>query len=707
MIVASAIELNEVARVVFENDENNQPDLYITKHVESIDERYEAPKDDEFSFTLKLDGNLVNELIYRVFDENGDEVYQYVDPDDSAKIIESTEDKSNKIPYQTNRFGNFTLKSGQTAFFEYVGVGKNYEVTEDPKEGYHQTLPAGGAAATGTVPREGVGVYFTNTYIPENEEETTKLEVQKQIAFPSGYELPATQDFTFVLELMGSAYAYEEYQITNLKTGLVEGTGTTDADGKFTLKGDQKATFNEILTDIDYQVTEEATVGWRVVGNTTLAGATKSPVTLASFTNANASFGVKKQMENNEVCEIDFTFVLTDFAKKPMVGIEYYLYSNSGERLHEDAAEPFVTDAQGKFTLQPGQTAIFIGLDLDTVFNVWEEVTEGFVQQLPSSADGYTDKKVSDAVEILLFVNKQKDVERTLNVTKRVVVKDENILTTDPSFTFVLEKKVIDEETSEVSYEPVKDAVYGIEVGGSESTYKTDKQGTFTLKRNETASFKALKEDEIYRVTEIDLPVGYTVDVVSKEGELTQSIYFTFDNSYDKNDYQLDLVIHKKNSSKDLLAGAKFKLYKDSELTDQVGTELETGASGEISFENLELGIYYLVETQSPEGYQLLSNPIKVELYDQGGNLAVKVNGNIYTTTDENKDIYLKLGGEDGGNDDEVHLTITNRRGFNLPLTGGSGIIIAAMVLLIGAELLSRSMFNIKPKMVKKKGNER
>ena len=686
MVEASGVD--EIPRIVFENEKNAQPDLYITKNVESIDERYQAPTDDEFDFTLRIDEDLANEMAYRVFNEEGDEVYLYDDG-------ESTEVKSNKIPYKTNRSGGFTLKSGQTALFEYVGIGKSYEVTEDPKEKYIQTLPAGGTAAVGTIPRDGVGVYFTNTYIPDGSQPTTTLQVQKQIAYPSAYDLPETPDFTFVLKLRNAVYAYENYTIVNLQTGATEGSGVTDADGKFTLKGGQSAVFTEVSTDVDYQVTEESTPGWRAVGQTTLEGATQSPITLASFTNANASFGVRKQMENNEAVETEFTFVLTDEGRRPMVGIEYYLYTNSGVRLYADAVEPFVTDANGKFTLLPGQTAIFVGVELDTIYNVYEEVREGFIQQLPLAADGYTNKQVSDAVEILPFVNKQRDTQGNLSITKRVVIEGEEGSNANPTFTFVLSK------LEDGEYVPVADAVYGIEVGGTESTYKTNSKGEFTLKRNETVTFKALEAGTTYRVEEINLPISYTIDEAIKEGELTQnSLYFTFTNVYEKEEYKVDLVIHKQNNAKELLSGARFALYKNKDLTQMVGSEITTGESGKISYEDLELGTYYLVEKQSPTGYQLLINPVEIELYNHEGSLAVKVNGKIHTSTDDTKGIYMTLNPEEN---DAANIIVFNQSGFKLPFTGSGGFTIAVMVLLIGITLLYRSMFNKKNKSTERK----
>ena len=65
-----AIQAEETTRVTFTNEENKTPDLFITKHVESADDRYEVPKDVAFKFVLKLNEKLANKEQYRVFNEN-------------------------------------------------------------------------------------------------------------------------------------------------------------------------------------------------------------------------------------------------------------------------------------------------------------------------------------------------------------------------------------------------------------------------------------------------------------------------------------------------------------------------------------------------------------------------------------------------------------------------------------------------------------
>ena len=678
-IVRADEEVEETPRVVFENTQNEEPDLHITKTVVSADERYEAPADDVFDFNLQLDGAPARDREYLVFNANGERVYNYTDG-------QSTEDKSNKIPFETDRMGNFTLMTGQRAVFRWVGSGVQYVITEYPKAGYIQTQPAGGLPAAGTMDPNGNGEVFINTYLPPGENETTTLRIEKLIVFPNGYELPETPDFTFLLELEGKPYKGEPFTIIG-PDGLTAGTGTTDENGKFTLKGGQSAVFADVPVDVDYKVTEEDTLGWRVIGTTTRQGATKAPITWVSFTNANTSFGVTKRMEGNATYEVDFTFVLTDYQRKPLADVEYYLYASDGTRL---PGGPYSTDSEGKFTLKPNQTAIFTGLPLETIYNVHEEAGEGFVQVVPASVNGYTNQKVEDTLMMLGFVNRQVDRKGTLNVTKEIVIEGEEGITTDPEFTFQLSKK-LDNGT----YETIPNAVYSIAVGGFESTYRTNAQGQFKLKRNETATFKDLTPGTTYQVKEVNLPIGYTIDLpenIAKEAELGEnSINFTFTNVYDLEEFFVDLIIHKRDEDNTPLAGAIFNLYTtpNHDVSKMVGSK-ETGADGIISFEGLELGTYWLHEIQSPPGYRLLANPVKIEIYNREGALAVKVNDKIYTSTDSTTGIYMtsNAGGNDG-----VNIVITNNKGFTMPLTGSGGLTIAIMIVLIGIAFLYRSMF--------------
>lgn len=662
----------DTTRVVFENAQNDSPDLYVTKKIESASGDYEAPEDLRFTFILKLDGKLADRLIYRVFNENGEEVYRYADG-------ESTDSKNNKIPYQTDRSGTFTLAPGQTAKFEYVGTGVSYEVTEVPLEGWIQTMPSGGSPASGTVTDKGAWANFINLTGGGGD---TKLLVRKDISFPEGYEAPETPDFTFKLEMGGKPWAQEAYTIIDTASGLETGSGVTQADGSFTLKGGETAEFAEVPEDTDYRVTEENTPGWWVSGETAKEGSTgTSGTVVAQFNNVNASFIVTKKMEDDSKPEEEFTFLLTHADRTVWAGAGYLLYQTNGEPVTDEQGQQIsgTTDQDGKFRLKPGQAALFTGIEPGTVYNVSEIAHPDYVQVVPASSDGYQDKVTSGAVEILPFVNRP--ASGGLSVTKVIENMDGEAPLEKKEFTFTLSRK-----TGADTYEPVADAVYSVETGTSQQTYKTDAQGRFQLKANETARFTDLSKGT-YRVEETESGMEYIPEVKVQEGDLTSeepNISFTFKNQYTSRFFNLYLI--KQNHGKEALSGAEFMLYRDELNNNPVqDTPYVTDQDGKITVENLKTGTYYLVETKSPPGYQLLANPVKIAVTWLEGEMQVTVDDKTITSGEQDDQIYIVQ--KDDGND-EVHVTVYNSKNFLLPVTGGTavflGVALAGILIILG-----------------------
>lgn len=155
--------------------------------------------------------------------------------------------------------------------------------------------------------------------------------------------------------------------------------------------------------------------------------------------------------------------------------------------------------------------------------------------------------------------------------------------------------------------------------------------------------------------------------------------------------YYLNINKYAKNDNKKL-AGAKFKLYKDSVdennvikvtgsegnyVVDPASTTKEFVSVDSITSEGYNLhvnglaaGTYYLVETEAPAGYNKLTNSIKVE---------------IKKSTNEDVNAWT-LFNNDTNVDDKI-IDVENSTGSILPSTGGMGTIaftVVAALLVLG-----------------------
>ena len=123
------------------------------------------------------------------------------------------------------------------------------------------------------------------------------------------------------------------------------------------------------------------------------------------------------------------------------------------------------------------------------------------------------------------------------------------------------------------------------------------------------------------------------------------------------------------------LAGAEFTLYKDKDCTQEVARET-TDDKGNMLFDKVEAGLYYLKETKAPAGYRKLTDPIKVEFKCIDGKHVFVVNDVVIDENNSNENYSMTV--ENGwyiGN-----MTVINERGAKLPATGSKGI-----VLLVGS----------------------
>lgn len=179
--------------------------------------------------------------------------------------------------------------------------------------------------------------------------------------------------------------------------------------------------------------------------------------------------------------------------------------------------------------------------------------------------------------------------------------------------------------------------------------------------------------------------------------------------------YTFKLQINKKANSVegDNLTGVKFDLYKEvpagtegaASAEDVKNAGLDTNKTwmkiaadlttenGTVGKSGLANGTYYLVETKTVEGYNLLKAPVEVTL-----NIVYKTTTKKEYVTDENgvktlvkneiektKTTFTENEATSTGTHTE---TIINKQGFELPITGGMGTVlfsIAGFALMAGA----------------------
>lgn len=372
----------------------------------------------------------------------------------------------------------------------------------------------------------------------------------------------------------------------------------------------------------------------------------------------------------------------------PVVRDEVKKHKVEVEKLSEDKAGVTAPLNNAVFTIKLKSEVEEKGWDGASVY---DEITTGNVE----GKDGYAvTKELPYGTYIMRetgtpegFVRAD-DIEFTIDKDNSETSKIQHITVTDKENHIRLYK--YDAETDS----PLKSAeylVYNVTRDKEVGRYQTDDSGIIDLYK--------LDNSCVYYAQEIKAPNGYEIN--------DKKFYFEFDSDgyvhiSDMNDPDVDrnifdindkgdmtislsnklkwfkLNLNKVNDLDKKLAGAEFTLYKDKDCTQEVARET-TDDKGNLLFDKVEAGLYYLKETKAPAGYRKLTDPIKVEFKCIDGKHVFVVDDVVIDKNNSNENYSMTV--ENGwyiGN-----MTVINERGAKLPATGSKGT-----VLLVGSGIV-------------------
>nr|WP_317375290.1 SpaH/EbpB family LPXTG-anchored major pilin [uncultured Catenibacterium sp.] len=200
---------------------------------------------------------------------------------------------------------------------------------------------------------------------------------------------------------------------------------------------------------------------------------------------------------------------------------------------------------------------------------------------------------------------------------------------------------------------------------------------------NKGKEFTVTYYAKVNKVADVSTKNNATLEYGNNPGETTT----TTPSEAKTPTYPLDIKKFAKTDNK-MLAGAKFKLYKDSVADENVikvtgsegnyvvdpnskNTVFEsvasiTGQNYNLHVNGLAAGTYYLVETEAPAGYNKLTASIKVVIAKDGDNWTIS---------------------KDGTPETDKIIDVENSTGSILPSTGGMGTIaftVVAAILVLG-----------------------
>lgn len=225
-----------------------------------------------------------------------------------------------------------------------------------------------------------------------------------------------------------------------------------------------------------------------------------------------------------------------------------------------------------------------------------------------------------------------------------------------------------------------------IKPDGTSETLNTDQNGQIVLTGPEPGihSIEEIKTTDGYVVNskKVEFEVVYNGEVkilsnlantgisFGQRSEASQDKKIKVENAVAPYTFQ----IKKTNQFNQVLKGAQFTLYSDSEGKNVIDT-LTTDENGILEFTGLKnLNTYYFKETKAPKGYRIPENEVntmhslRVDSIPEIGQFDFYIDGVKYTTANTQGDIHL----EGTKADRVVSAHIVNKTGTKLPETGSN-----------------------------------
>lgn len=533
-------------------------------------------------------------------------------------------------------------------------------------------------------------ITFTNA-----RSEGTALYISKKVTCSEpGVPISTKDPFFFHLKLDGTIAGELEYRLFQNGTEVFNYNGVlttqkqenqipvpflTDRNGGFTLKAEESACFEDMKAGVFYEISETPASNYtqiEPIGGTAAIGTLTAEGESVIFHNLyspslpeetdSTVLEIKKDIAIPYGYELpqtpDFTFHVK-IKDKNWSGKPFTIMDTKSQKVVTSG----ITDDNGCFSMKGGCTARLEGIPAGADYEIAETDTEGWRSVSSTNTQGETVSPVT----AVRFTN----AEASFVVTKQM----SNSAKTEDSFLFELKKN--EEVWADAEY-------YLYKTSGSlldTEKHKTDAAGKFSLYPEQAAVFTGVLPGTVYSVKEDTTP-GYSQTLPENGGYFDKTVsdsveILPFVNHYEAS-LSLKLSLIKIGEDKNPLSGAVFELYTDKELTPS--QLLETAVSSETGiaeFGELTPGTYYVKEAVSPNGYQLLVNPLKITLAKD----SIIVNDKVYNGTDESAAAYFK----DTADGRTACITIYNHKGFSLPITGGKGIGLHILFSMVGAAVLS------------------